>query len=238
MSTLVVLSGGMDSTTLLHMLHDEGEKKLGAISFDYGQRHGSRELTMALANCDLLSVPWTLVDMKFLKSILGGSALTQSDIAVPEGHYAADNMKLTVVPNRNMIMLSIAAGAAIAAGYDRIATAVHAGDHAVYPDCRPAFVDDMDRVLHTATEGFWGSPEEYIYQKLYAPFVNIDKAEICRIGHSHVVDWTLTWSCYQGEQKHCGRCGTCVERKEAFKLADVEDPTEYVDAQFEIAANQ
>jgi len=152
---------------------------------------------------------------------------------VPEGHYAAESMKATVVPNRNMIMLSIAAGVALANGYERIATAVHAGDHAIYPDCRPEFIDDMGACLETATEGFWGPHEE---SPLYAPYINKSKADIVRIGDGVGVDWTKTWSCYVGEESHCGRCGTCVERKEAFRLAGVEDPTPYKDEAFEVAA--
>ena len=233
MSTLAVVSGGMDSITMLRQLHYEGEKKLGVVSFDYGQRHGRKELNCALANCLDLNIEWTLIDMAFMKSLLIGSSLTDSRVDVPEGHYAAESMKATVVPNRNMIMLSIAAGVALANGYERIATAVHAGDHAIYPDCRPEFIDDMGACLETATEGFWGPHEE---SPLYAPYINKSKADIVRIGDGVGVDWTKTWSCYVGEESHCGRCGTCVERKEAFRLAGVEDPTPYKDEAFEVAA--
>lgn len=235
MSTLAVVSGGMDSVTMLHVLHDQGEKKLGAISFDYGQRHGRKELNCALQNCNALNLEWTLIDMAFMKSLLIGSSLTDSRVDVPEGHYAAESMKATVVPNRNMIMLSIAAGVALANGFDRIATAVHAGDHAIYPDCRPQFIEEMGNLLDTATDGFW-EPFFGDGAHLYAPFVNIDKADIVRIGDGHGVDWTKTWSCYVGEEAHCGKCGTCVERKEAFRLAGVVDPTPYKDEAFEVAA--
>jgi len=223
----------MDSVTMLHVLHDQGEKKLGVVSFDYGQRHGRKELNCALQNCNDLNLEWTLIDMAFMKSLLIGSSLTDSRVDVPEGHYAAESMKATVVPNRNMIMLSIAAGVALANGYERIATAVHAGDHTIYPDCRPQFIGAMNYVLQVGTEGFWG---EWRTDHVYAPFVNIDKADICRIGDGAGVDWTKTWSCYVGEESHCGKCGTCVERKEAFRLAGVVDPTPYKDEAFEVAA--
>jgi len=231
MSTLAIVSGGMDSVTMLHQLHYDGEKKLGAVSFNYGQRH-NKELHFALQNCQDLDVEWTLVEMAFMKSLLEGSALTDARVDVPEGHYEADSMKATVVPNRNMIMISIAAGIAIAQDYDQVAVGIHAGDHAVYPDCRPLFAEKMNETLFTATEGFWGAWVD----KLYTPYIFSSKSEIVAFGEAIGVDYSKTWSCYKGEDIHCGKCGTCVERKEAFSLARVEDPTEYRDETFEVAA--
>ncbi len=150
-----------------------------------------------------------------------GSALTD-DVDVPHGHYAAENMAVTVVPNRNAIMLSIAYGVAVARGARIVAAAVHAGDHYVYPDCRPGFVEAFDRMQREAVEGF-GDPSLC----LYAPFVHKTKAEIVEIGAALGVPYEDTWSCYEGGEVHCGLCGTCNERKEAFRLAGVPDPTEY-----------
>jgi 7-cyano-7-deazaguanine synthase len=233
MSTLAIVSGGMDSVTLLHMLHDDGEKHLGVISFNYGQRH-NKELFFAEQNCKDLEVPWTLVDMRFMRDLLKGSALTDINVDVPEGHYEAESMKATVVPNRNMIMISIAAGFAVANEYDQVAVGIHSGDHAVYPDCRPLFAEKMNEVLFVATDGFWGAWADH----LYTPFIFASKADIVSQGHTLAVDWTKTWSCYMGGDIHCGRCGTCVERKEAFVLAEVTDPTDYEDPGYEIMANR
>jgi 7-cyano-7-deazaguanine synthase len=153
--------------------------------------------------------------------LLSGSALTD-DIEVPHGHYAAENMAVTVVPNRNAIMLSIAYGVAVARGARLVAAAVHAGDHYVYPDCRPQFVEAFDAMQRQAVEGF-GDPD----LRLHAPFIHKSKAEIVEIGTSLGVPYEDTWSCYEGGEIHCGLCGTCTERKEAFQLAGVPDPTKY-----------
>lgn len=218
-TTVAVASGGMDSTTLCYWLHDHD--RLGhVVSFDYGQRH-RKELAYAADVAADLGVQHTTIDLSMVGHHLGGSALTDN-IDVPDGHYAEDNMRITVVPNRNQIMLSIAAGFAVANGHDAVATAVHSGDHAIYPDCRTAFIDAIDTSTRLATAGFGDV-------RVDAPFVDIDKTEIARIGDRLGVPWDRTWTCYKGGDVHCGRCATCVERQEAFHLADVNDPTVYAD---------
>ncbi len=196
----------MDSTTLLYQLLEEGDEVL-AISFDYGQRH-VKELEFAARTCEKLRVSHQVVDLSDVGRLLGGSALTSGDIEVPHGHYEHESMRLTVVPNRNMIMMSIAAGHAISAGYDRVAIAVHAGDHAVYPDCRPRFIEVFeDAVL----EGNYGRVT------VYAPFIDMTKTGIVRLGRALGIDYENdTWSCYEGGEEPCGKCGTCVERAEAL----------------------
>lgn len=223
MDGVIICSGGMDSVTLAYMQHSVNDKIM-LVSFDYGQRH-SKELNFAHYTADNLGVPWEYVNLSHLGRLLGGSALTDRRIDVPEGHYAADSMKQTVVPNRNMIMLSIAVGIAVAAGASYVATAIHAGDHAIYPDCRPDFLASINRTVMYATDGF--AVQGF---QVCAPFVDMTKAQICELGSTLEVPFDHTWSCYKGLQKHCGKCGTCVERKEAFELAGVTDPTEYADA--------
>lgn len=211
----------MDSTTALaYALKGVPDARMNmlAIFVDYGQRH-IVERESALAVASWYGVDLIVLDLKsFGESVK--SALT-SDIAVPHGHYAEENMALTVVPNRNATMLSAAAGIAASRGLTQLYTAVHAGDHAVYADCRPEFIE----ALSVATELSCGVTIE-------APFVDKSKAEIAALGDELFVPYDLTWSCYEGGQKHCGRCGTCVERAEAFYLAKVEDPTNYVDANY------
>ena len=219
---VAVVSGGMDSVTMLYWLMSIGRHP-HVISFDYGQKH-VQELDMACYHADMYNLDHTVVPMKHLGDFLN-SALTSDDQEVPEGHYAADNMKATVVPNRNMIMMSIAAGLAVSEGAVLLGVGVHAGDHAVYPDCRPEFIVHMETTLKVANEGF-------IHPNfgIAAPFVSLSKADIVRIGADLRVDFSHTWSCYKGGAKHCGKCGTCVERIEAFQLAGVEDPTTYEEA--------
>ena len=216
MKSLVVHSGGMDSTVLLYQLLQAGDE-VKALSINYGQRH-SRELEAASALCTELGVEHRVADLSGLSDLLAGSALTSSDIEVPEGHYAEDNMKATVVPNRNMILLSVAAGWAISSKYDRIAYAAHSGDHAIYPDCRNEFAEALDGAIRLA---------DWHEVTLYRPFVDMTKADIVSLGAKLRVPFEKTWSCYKGQDLHCGRCGTCVERREAFYLAGVEDPTTY-----------
>jgi 7-cyano-7-deazaguanine synthase len=223
MSTIAVASGGMDSSTLCYYLQARGDLS-GVVSIDYGQRH-RRELGSAEQIAQNLKVPWTLIDLTALGALLTGSALTDWDVEVPHGHYAAENMKVTVVPNRNMILLAAAGGVAVAQGASKIATAVHAGDHFVYPDCRPEFIDGMSKTLKLATAGFGDIEVE-------APFINNTKAEIAATGEALMVPWAETWTCYEGGHIHCGRCATCVERIEAFDLASVNDPTEYADSEY------
>lgn len=216
---VAIVSGGMDSTTLAYLLRSEGYK-LHLLSFDYGQRH-KKELYFVKQTASTLNASWSIIDLSSLKNHLSGSALTD-DIDVPEGHYADDNMKITVVPNRNAIMLSVAYGVAVSRQSDIVATGVHSGDHFIYPDCRPRFINAFDIMQSFAVEGH-GKDN----LKLYAPFVNMGKHDIASIGASLNVPFEQTWSCYNNGKLHCGKCGTCVERKESFKLAGLQDPTEY-----------
>lgn len=225
---IAVVSGGMDSVTMLYLLAEAND--VHVVSFDYGQRH-HKELQFARMHADALKCKHTIVPVGFLGSMLHGSALTSPDVEVPEGHYADDNMRTTVVPNRNSIMLNIATGVAIAEKANFVATAVHAGDHAVYPDCRPEFISATTRAMLIANDGFIDPQFQIV-----APFVTLTKAEICSMGYDLEVNLANTWSCYKGEEIHCGKCGTCVERKEAFRIAEVQDPTEYGDPDFEVIA--
>ena len=178
----------------------------------------------AAAAARALDVEHSIVDIRGVGSILTGSALTD-DIDVPEGHYEEASMRVTVVPNRNAIMLAIAFGAAAARNCDAVAIAVHGGDHFIYPDCRPAFIEQFQAMQTLALDGVQDV-------QLIAPFVHVDKAEIARQGAELGVPFVDTWSCYQGNDRHCGRCGTCVERRGAFALAGVSDPTDYVDPDY------
>jgi 7-cyano-7-deazaguanine synthase len=216
---VAIVSGGMDSVTLAYLLNSDGYQ-LHLLSVDYGQRH-KKEIDYARRCAERLGASFDVADVSSVGRLLSGSALTD-DIEVPHGHYAAENMAVTVVPNRNAIMLSIAYGVAVARKAALVACAMHAGDHYVYPDCRPQFVEAFDAMQRQAVDGF-GDPNLC----LYAPFVNKTKAEIVEIGTSLNVPYEDTWSCYEGRELHCGLCGTCNERKEAFRLANVPDPTEY-----------
>jgi 7-cyano-7-deazaguanine synthase len=218
--TVAIVSGGMDSVTLAYLLDSEGHD-LHLLSVDYGQRHRN-EIGYAERCAERLGASFEVADISAIGRLLSGSALTD-DLEVPHGYYAAENMAITVVPNRNAIMLSIAYGVAVARGAALVACGVHAGDHYVYPDCRPAFVEAFDTMERLAVEGF-GDPKLH----LYTPFVNKTKAEIVEIGTSLGVPYEDTWSCYEGGDLHCGLCGTCNERKEAFQLAGVLDPTKYI----------
>lgn len=212
MRTVLIYSGGMDSTTLLYKLLNDGDY-VEAVSFNYGQRHNI-ELKQAAKTCKRLKVPHTIVDISFIKKLVSNSALT-GKIKVPHGHYEAENMKLTVVPNRNMIMASIAIGYAVNKNFDRVAMGVHAGDHAIYPDCRPEFIRELNHVAKIANF----KPIE-----IYAPFLKWDKGDIAIKGKELGVDYSLTHTCYEGKAKPCGKCGACQERKEAFSKANTKDP--------------
>jgi len=214
--SVAIFSGGLDSTVLLHELLHAGDEVL-ALSIDYGQRHRI-ELEYAQRTVQKLGIPWQRADLSAVAPLLAGSSQTSSDIAVPHGHYAEETMKLTVVPNRNMIMLAVAGGWAISVKASRLAYGAHTGDHAIYPDCRPEFVDAMRHALSLAD---WHQLE------LYCPFIHLDKAGIVARGAELGVEFASTYSCYEGGQIHCGACGTCVERREAFHKAGVPDPTEY-----------
>lgn len=231
MKIVTVLSGGMDSTTLAYKLAAEGHCQ-AFLSFDYGQKHG-RELGSArlIANGLAFKYPdQMLPDTRAYHQVVdllpvGGllkSALTDPNRPVPDGHYAAENMKQTVVPNRNAIMLAIAWGYAITLGADAVALGVHAGDHTIYPDCRPEFRNALEAAFTLGNEGF---QNEGLH--LMAPFIQLTKAEIATQGHFLGVPYEFTWSCYKGGLNHCGTCGTCVERQEAFQLSGVPDPTKY-----------
>lgn len=217
---IAVVSGGLDSVTLAHLLASYGAE-LHLLAFNYGQRH-KKELDFARECAARLSAKFDIVDLSGFSRLISGSALTNDHIEVPHGHYAAPTMGATVVPNRNAILLALAFGVAVNEDAQIVAVGVHGGDHFIYPDCRPAFVESFDAMQRTAMEGF-ADPN----LRLLAPFLETDKTGIVRLGHELGVPFALTWSCYEGGTKHCGKCGTCVERREAFALADVEDPTDY-----------
>jgi 7-cyano-7-deazaguanine synthase len=220
---VTTLSGGLDSVTLAHVLAGEGHD-LVALSFDYGQRH-AKEIDFAARCAARLGADHRVVDLRSVGALLSGSALTDDAVDVPEGHYTDASMASTVVANRNAILLSVAVGAAVARGAAAVATAVHAGDHAIYPDCRPEFIAAIEHEARVANEGFVADGF-----RVLAPFVDVGKDEIVRRGAAVGVPFVDTWSCYVGGPEHCGRCGTCVERREAFDLAGVADPTTYVSA--------
>ncbi|NVO26661.1 7-cyano-7-deazaguanine synthase QueC [Donghicola sp. C2-DW-16] len=222
MKTIVICSGGLDSVSLAHMVVDQ-HTLTRLVSFDYGQRH-RKELDYAARAAARLGVPHDIIDMRPIGAALTGSALTD-DIDVPDGHYAEETMRITVVPNRNAIMLAIAFGVAAANGDDAVATAVHGGDHFIYPDCRPGFTQAFEAMQKAALDG-------YADVSLYTPFVHRTKADIVTEGARYNTPFADTWSCYKGGAHHCGRCGTCVERREAFHLAGVADPTTYADPDF------
>lgn len=220
MKTVAVVSGGMDSVTLAYHLVDLGHD-VHLISFNYGQRH-KKELEFAKVAAERLGMPHDIVDLSNISALVSKSALT-SDAPVPDGHYAEDTMRQTVVPNRNAIMLNIAAGLAVTIGANAVATGVHAGDHYIYPDCRPQFISTLTAMLKVANEGFVSTDFQVL-----APFVNSTKGDICARGDEVGVPWLDTWSCYKGGEIHCGSCGTCFERREAFGEAGVTDPTPYL----------
>lgn len=216
--TVLIHSGGLDSTVLLFHLRALGHQ-VAALSVDYGQRH-RRELDYARSLCQHLEVEHEIADLRTITGLLAGSSLTSAAIPVPDGHYAEETMKATVVPNRNMLLLSLAAAWAISRKADAIAYAAHSGDHAIYPDCRVEFADAMRTAIQLAD---WHQVE------LLRPFVQFTKADIVALGAQLAVPFDRTWSCYKGGEVHCGRCGTCIERREAFHLAGVVDPTVYAD---------
>lgn len=219
-TAVLIVSGGMDSVTLAYRYHQLGYS-LVLLSFNYGQRH-RKELEYARRCAERLGGVHHVVDLSSITALLPGSSLTDNAVSVPEGHYAAESMKTTVVPNRNAIMLSIAWAHAVAIGAEVVAFGAHGGDHFIYPDCRPEFFNLLGRAFVSGNSGF-GSPT----LQLEAPFLQGSKADIAFLGKVLNVPFKDTWSCYKGGDIHCGKCGTCVERKEAFILAGVVDPTEY-----------
>lgn len=217
-TTITLLSGGLDSTTLLAW-HLDRHDEVRTVSVDYGQRH-RRELRAARAVAEYYGVRHDVIDLTAVGAMLSGSALTDTTVEVPHGHYAEASMRATVVPNRNMILLSVAVGIAVAEGAGAVSTAVHAGDHAIYPDCRPEFIRLVDQTAVAATSGFGDV-------HVIAPFVEKTKTDIAAMAIELGAPVHLTWSCYEGKDIHCGQCGTCWERQEAFRDAGVTDPTQY-----------
>ena len=214
----IIVSGGMDSITLLYDHKDE--IALG-ISFDYGSNHNAREIPYAKMHCERLGIRHITINLDFMHQYFKSSLLEGAD-AIPEGHYADDNMKSTVVPFRNGIMLSIAIGIAESNNLDQVFIANHGGDHTIYPDCRPEFINAINGAATAGT---------YNNVRVVAPYTNITKGEIASIGKRLGIDYTETWSCYKGGEKHCGKCGTCVERKEALAAAGIDDHTVYEENQ-------
>lgn len=217
MKTLIVLSGGMDSATALGFAMQNNFEVIGAVHFQYGSKHNAKELIAAQALADHYKIKLHIVPLPFVNDLFK-SDLLQSGGEIPEGHYEDQSMKRTVVPFRNGIMLSIAAGLAESLEADSVMLGNHAGDHAIYPDCRAEFVDPMKKAIEVGT---------YRKIQLLTPFVNITKADIAKAGERFGVPYGMTWSCYKGGNIHCGKCGTCVERIEAFQKSGIADLTVY-----------
>lgn len=213
-NSAIIVSGGMDSITLLYDHKDE--IALG-ISFDYGSNHNAREIPFAKMHCERLGIKHITINLDFMHQYFKSSLLDGAE-AIPEGHYADDNMKSTVVPFRNGIMLAIAIGIAESNNLDQVFIANHGGDHTIYPDCRPEFINAIDAAATAGT---------YNNVKVIAPYTKMTKSDIARIGKRLGIDYAETWSCYKGGEVHCGKCGTCVERKEALAEAGIEDKTIY-----------
>lgn len=212
--SVLVLSGGLDSTT---MLYEYKERIALAVSFDYGSNHNRKELSFAALHCERLGVRHLVIPLEFIKHYFHSSLLEGAE-AVPDGNYDDDNMRSTVVPFRNGIMLAVAAGLAENYGLKNIMLANHSGDHAIYPDCRSAFVEAMDKAVEAGT---------YEEVRLFAPYTHLTKSDIARRGKDLGLDYAETWSCYKGGERHCGKCGTCTERREALRQAGIDDRTEY-----------
>lgn len=217
MKSVVLLSGGMDSVAAFHHAIREHEV-IAALSFDYGSKHNACEIPFAKLHAERAGVPHHTIPLGFINEHFA-SDLLRSGGEIPDGHYAEDNMKRTVVPFRNAIILSIACGFAESAGAGALIIAAHSGDHAIYPDCREPFMQAMAAAMKHGT---------YEQIELLRPFIAMDKAGIAKRGAELGVDFAETWSCYKGGDTHCGTCGTCVERREAFQLAGIADPTSYL----------
>lgn len=212
--TILILSGGMDSTT---MLYDFQDRIAMAISFDYGANHNRKEIKFAALHCDRLGITHIVIPFDFMRRYFRSSLLDGAE-AIPEGHYEDENMRSTVVPFRNGIMLSVAVGMAESNDLQYVMMANHGGDHTIYPDCRPSFVEAFDKAAEAGT--FNGV-------RLLSPYVDMTKGDIARRGKELGIDYAETWSCYKGGEVHCGRCGTCIERREAMAEAGIDDPTIY-----------
>lgn len=211
MDAVLVYSGGMDSTVLLYKF--KASTRL-AVSFSYGARQDRMQLACAEENCRRLGIPHLVIPLDFMGKYFKSSILEGGE-DVPHGHYDDENMKSTVVPFRNGIMLSVAVGLAESNGWDTVLIANHSGDHTIYPDCRPEFIDAISKAAEAGT---------FAGVRIVSPFCDITKRDIALIGKELGVPFELTYSCYEGHPKHCGLCGTCVERKEALEGFD---PTEY-----------
>lgn len=216
MKVLTLVSGGMDSVTALYDAA-QSHQIVGALGFDYGSKHNPRELPLGVWHANKLGVPHRTIRLPFINELFD-SDLLRSGGPIPEGHYEEATMKQTVVPFRNGIMLAVAAGYAETIGAEAIVIAAHAGDHAIYPDCREGFMQAMGEAITQGT---------YARLSLLRPFIAWNKARIVQRGVELKIDYARTWSCYKGGDRHCGVCGTCVERREAFQLASVKDPTDY-----------
>ena len=212
---VVIYSGGMDSFTVLNRALHDG-KEVYALTFDYGQRH-VKEIEYASTVCKSLNVNHKVIDISAINQLLAGSSLTD-DIDIPEGHYEAESMKSTVVPNRNMILLSLAVGYAVSVGASQVYYGAHSGDHAIYPDCRPEFVMKMNDVCKIAN---------YESVEIFSPYLTVTKSDILTDGLKMGLKYDNTWTCYNGREKACGQCGACQERLEAFKDNNVTDPLNY-----------
>ena len=212
--SVIIVSGGMDSTT---MLYDKKDEIALGISFDYGSNHNAREIPLAEMHCRRLGIEHITIPLDFMHRYFESSLLSGAE-AIPEGHYADENMKSTVVPFRNGIMLAVAVGIAESRGLKKVMIANHGGDHTIYPDCRPEFISAIDAAAKAGT---------YANVEIVAPYTNITKADIAAKGKRLGVDYSETWSCYKGGERHCGKCGTCVERKEALADAGIKDNTAY-----------
>ena len=220
MKVCVLLSGGMDSVAVLYDAMRSHEV-VGCLSFDYGAKHNHKEIPFAIWHSEKNNIKHHTVSLGFVNELFK-SDLLKSGGDIPEGHYEQDNMKSTVVPFRNGIMLSIAAGFAESEEAEGLVIAAHSGDHAVYPDCREDFMKSMGDAIRSGT---------YVNIELLRPFISMRKEDIAKLGDELGVDFAKTWSCYKGEEIHCGKCGTCVERREAFIISGVADPTEYLDSE-------
>ena len=212
---MIILSGGMDSVT---MLYEYRERIAMALTFDYGSNHAENEIACARLHCERLGLRHIIIPLDFIHRYFTSSLLQGGD-AIPEGHYTSENMASTVVPFRNGIMLSIACGMAESNGLDTVMIANHGGDHTIYPDCREEFIQAMSQAMTAGTD---------TDVRVFAPYTNITKSDIARHGKELGLDYSETWSCYKGGSVHCGKCGTCIERKEALAEAGIQDNTRYL----------
>lgn len=215
--SIIIVSGGMDSITLLY---DKKDEIVMGISFNYGSNHNAKEIPFAKLHCERLGIKHITIDLDFMHQYFKSSLLEGAE-NIPEGHYASDNMKSTVVPFRNGIMLSIAIGIAESNHLKKVLIANHGGDHTIYPDCRDSFIKAMNQASIEGT---------FVNIEISAPYTHLSKGDIAAIGKKLHLDYTETWSCYKGKEQHCGVCGTCIERKEALNEAQIEDKTVYLNA--------